>query len=25
MGLDCLVVTCDPTLLGQIKSHFSAR
>jgi CheY-like chemotaxis protein len=25
MGLDCLVVTCDPTLLGQIKSKFSAR
>ena len=25
MGLDCLVVTCDPTLLGQIKANFSAR
>jgi len=25
MGLDCLVVTCDPTLLGQIKTNFSAR
>jgi CheY-like chemotaxis protein len=25
MGLDCLVVTCDPTLLGQIKASFSAR
>jgi CheY-like chemotaxis protein len=25
MGLDCLVVTCDPTLLGQIRANFSAR
>ena len=25
MALDCLVVTCDPTLLGQIKANFSAR
>src|ERR1700690_1969984 len=25
MGLDCLVVTCDPTLLGQIKANFNAR
>jgi CheY-like chemotaxis protein len=25
MALDCLVVTCDPILLGQIKSNFSAR
>lgn len=25
MGLDCLVVTCDATLLGQVKSHFRAR
>jgi CheY-like chemotaxis protein len=25
MGLDCLVVTCDPILLGQIKANFSAR
>jgi CheY-like chemotaxis protein len=25
MGLDCLLVTCDPTLLGQIKANFSAR
>jgi CheY-like chemotaxis protein len=25
MGLDCLVVTCDSTLLGQIKANFSAR
>jgi CheY-like chemotaxis protein len=25
MGLDCLVVTCDPTLLGQIKANFTAR
>jgi CheY-like chemotaxis protein len=25
MGLDCLVVTCDPTLLGLIKANFSAR
>jgi hypothetical protein len=25
MDLDCLVVTCDPMLLGQIKANFSAR
>ena len=25
MALDCLVVTCDPILLGQIKANFSAR
>ncbi len=25
MGLDCLVVTGDATLLGQVKSHFRAR
>jgi CheY-like chemotaxis protein len=25
MALDCLVVTCDPTLLGQIKANFTAR
>src|SRR5579864_784749 len=25
MALDCLVVTSDPTLLGQIKANFSAR
>src|ERR1700722_11901131 len=25
MGLHCLVVTSDPTLLGQIKANFSAR
>jgi CheY-like chemotaxis protein len=25
MGLDCLVVTCDPTLLVQIKANFSVR
>jgi CheY-like chemotaxis protein len=25
MALDCLVVTCDPTLLGQIKTNFRAR
>lgn len=25
MGLDCLVVTCDPVLLGQIKANFGAR
>jgi CheY-like chemotaxis protein len=25
MPLDCLVVTCDPTLLGQVKANFSAR
>src|SRR5271170_2020713 len=25
MDLDCLVVTCDSILLGQIKTHFSAR
>jgi DNA-binding NtrC family response regulator len=25
MTLDCLVVTCDPILLGQIKANFSAR
>jgi hypothetical protein len=25
MNLDCLVVTCDPILLGQIKADFSAR
>jgi CheY-like chemotaxis protein len=25
MGLDCLVVTCDPALLGQIKADFSVR
>jgi len=25
MGLDCLVVTCDPTLLGQIKANCSGR
>jgi CheY-like chemotaxis protein len=25
MGIDCLVVTCDPTLLGQIKANFSVR
>src|ERR1700736_5734998 len=25
MGLDCLVVTCDSTLLGQIKANFTAR
>jgi CheY-like chemotaxis protein len=25
MGLNCLVVTSDPTLLGQIKANFSAR
>jgi CheY-like chemotaxis protein len=25
MALDCLVVTCDPTLLGQIKANFSAH
>jgi hypothetical protein len=25
MNLDCLVVTCDPILLGQIKANFSAR
>ena len=25
MGLDCLVVTRDPALLGQIKANFSAR
>ena len=25
MALDCLVVTCDSTLLGQIKAHLGAR
>jgi CheY-like chemotaxis protein len=25
MPLDCLVVTCDPIFLGQIKANFSAR
>src|ERR1700730_8142925 len=25
MPLDCLVVTCDPTLLGPIKANFNAR
>ena len=25
MGLDCLVVTCDATLLGQIKTYFRAH
>jgi CheY-like chemotaxis protein len=25
MPLDCLVVTCDPTLLGQVKANFNAR
>jgi DNA-binding response OmpR family regulator len=25
MALDCLLVTCDPTLLGQIKANFNAR
>jgi|ERR1700733_3540783 len=25
MALDCLLVTCDPTLLGQIRADFSAR
>ena len=25
MGLECLLVTCDPILLGQIKSTFSAH
>lgn len=25
MGLDCLIVTCDATLLGQINTHFRAR
>jgi ActR/RegA family two-component response regulator len=25
MGLDCLLVTCDPALLGQIKSTFGAH
>jgi len=25
MPLDCLVVTCDPILLGQVKANFSAR
>jgi CheY-like chemotaxis protein len=25
MNLDCLLVTCDPVLLGQIRATFSAR
>src|ERR1700689_1013992 len=25
MGLDCLAVTCDATLLGQIKTYFRAH
>lgn len=25
MGLQCLIVTCDPTLLGQVKSSLATR